>query len=386
MVLINCHLCCSDIPFKYRDVQKHYKSAHNLHVTHSAWESFSNKFKIVVAPRPVAKLTKSQRGVARKIPNKNQKKGMLTKLEVPKQESTALKVEEPMSYQELEEIEREFDKHQPKMPENQNMTTESGNTVQISDSQNLTQEGTNAATRKENDVPEKKNTKGMYDEGCFNCRRDHTKCMKLHKFRCTREGCNYVANAKSKFDDHVKRKHDKIRDLPCPKCDFMDSDATNLKRHIKKHGTDHQYKCAVCPKRYSTFLKQSWERHEVSKEHQVNMNAAQMQIMRNVARVAIDKKLNDAITAQGINPNATWFNIVRHDRGSSATLITPPRSPSNEEFVFQRSDETYPEQQSNNTPASLITPPAYASPPELPQVTADFINQAKLGHFMNMEL
>ena len=217
-----------------------------------------------------------------------------------------------------------------------------------------------------------KSTKGMYDEGCFNCRRDRTKCKKLHKFRCTRVGCNYVANAKSHFDNHIKSKHKKIRDLPCPKCDHMDSDATNLKRHIKKHGTDHQYKCAVCP--YSTFLKQSWERHEVSKKHQINMKAAQ---------VAMDNRIYDMLAAQGINPNDPNFTIVQHQE-SSVTPVTPPRSPSSEELVFQPSDETYPDQQSNNTPTSLITPPT--PPPELPEVSEDFIKQSKLGHFMDMEL
>ena len=309
-------------------------------------------------------------------------------------------------------------------------------------------------------------TRGIPDEGCSNCRRDHTKCKKLHRFRCTEEGCIYVSNAKKDYNQHIKSKHEKIRDLPCPKCDHMDSDATNLKRHVKKHGTDHQYKCAVC--RYSTFIKQSWERHELTKKHKVNLKAAQMQMMQNMhlnnvqttmqsgqniqsqyaplqevqeaqmqmmqfnnvqttiqngqsqyAHLQVFDENKDNMAQNVSYQNADTHNVATHQNGdihhmsnhirttdvlafaiqetiqteieneqnaleSSATLVTPPSSPSNLEFVFQPSDETYPEQQSNITPTSLITPPT--PPPELPKVTVDFINQRGLDHFMDMEL
>ena len=117
MVAINCHLCNSYVRNTYKDVKKHFMSAHNEKITSSAWKTFSKKIMRGLAAKPqLKKITKSQRVVARERTNANQKKGM----EAPEQESTSLKVEEPMSYQEICEFERVFDQHQPKMPENQN--------------------------------------------------------------------------------------------------------------------------------------------------------------------------------------------------------------------------------------------------------------------------
>ena len=106
-----------------------------------------------------------------------------------------------------------------------------------------------------------------------------------------------------------------------------------------------------------------------------NQNASvQMEADQNVDVHNMSNRTTD-ILAFAIQ---TEIENAQHAQDSNVTLVTPPTSPSNASYTQQHP------QQSSNTPPSLITPPS--SPPELPKVTVNFINQAKLDHFMDMEL
>ena len=180
-----------------------------------------------------------------------------------------------------------------------------GSTINLSDLKQITLKGnlvlspekTHAATGKDdkrrngkakgNAIQQKENTtQGQKDDGCSNCRRDSTKCKKTHQFKCKEEGCNYVSNTKGHFKEHKKAVHEKIKDMECPKhenngkkCQYICSDKSNLKRHIKlKHGDANkfEYQCDVCPGGYYTFMKGDWKRHERTKKHKENMEMTKM--------------------------------------------------------------------------------------------------------------
>ncbi len=105
-----------------------------------------------------------------------------------------------------------------------------------------------------------------------------------YKYLC--EKCNFKANIKSRWENHIKTELHKTGDKKkrsdykephiCNNCDFTSKNITNLKQHylnlhgsLKERETEFKFYCKLCD--YGTFSIDLFNKHNNTDKHNKNI-------------------------------------------------------------------------------------------------------------------
>jgi uncharacterized Zn-finger protein len=107
---------------------------------------------------------------------------------------------------------------------------------------------------------------GVYYKTCMKC---------CERYRCDRDGCNYMCSRKGDLNRHIKSVHDKIKDHECDLCEFKCSNKSDLTTHIKVvHDKIKDHECVDCGYTFSNkgTLKQHIKQiHTKIKDHECDL-------------------------------------------------------------------------------------------------------------------
>ena len=128
------------------------------------------------------------------------------------------------------------------------------NAGEIRDESNLSEDGSDARSKKPIDTSSDDNKTNKYQCGKCSYRTKYKRDLNNHikaihdkiRDRVCKE-CGYATSNKETLKNHIKAIHDKIRDQVCKECEFATSNKLSLKHHINSvHRKIKNYKCEDC--------------------------------------------------------------------------------------------------------------------------------------------
>ncbi len=74
--------------------------------------------------------------------------------------------------------------------------------------------------------------------------------------------CEYVATQAGNLKTHIESKHDWVRYL-CSKCEYAATEASKLKRHVESKHEGVRYPCPKCE--FASTSRQGLKKHQINK-------------------------------------------------------------------------------------------------------------------------